>query len=71
MYRDSTRNGSPPKSGDRGPAYPHATLTKDGKILLVSGQGAERRRRFLVDPDWLAEKSQAENFANLGTWHLF
>ena len=71
VYRDSTRNGSPPKSGDRGTAYPHATLTQDGKILLVSGQGAERRRRFLIDPDWLTEKSQSENFANLDTWHLF
>ncbi|MBI5395227.1 MAG: exo-alpha-sialidase [Verrucomicrobia bacterium] len=71
VYRDATRNGSPPKDGDRGTAYPHATVTKDGKILLVSGQGADRRRRFLVDPDWLLETSQSENFANLDAWHLF
>ena len=51
VYRDPTRNGSPPRSGDRGTAYPHATLTGDSRILLVSGQGTERRRRFLIDPD--------------------
>jgi hypothetical protein len=72
VYRDSTRNGSPPKSGDRGTAYPHATVTADGHILLVSGQGAERRRRFLIDPDWLTEKKQTETFAHdADTWHLF
>lgn len=71
VYRDPTRNASPPKDGDRGTAYPHATATRDGKILLVSGQGAERRRRFLVDPDWLLDKSQAESFANLDGWHVF
>ena len=71
VYRDPTRNASPPKYGDRGTAYPHATVTKDGKILLVSGQGADLRRRFLIDPEWLLEKSQSENFANLDAWHLY
>lgn len=71
VYRDSTRNGSPPKDGDRGTAYPHATVTKEGKILLVSGQGTDRRRRFLIDPDWLLETKQEENFANLDAWHLY
>lgn len=71
VYRDLIRNVSPPKDGDRGTAYPHATVTKDGKILLVSGQGNERRRRFLIEPDWLLEKSQSENFASLDAWHLF
>lgn len=71
VYRDPTRNSSPPKDGDRGTAYPHATVTKDGKILLVSGQGTDRRRRFLIDPDWLLEKTQSENFASFDTWHLF
>lgn len=71
VYRDPVRNGSPPKDGDRGTAYPGAIETGDGKILLVSGQGAERRRRFLVNPDWLLEKSQQEDFANLDTWHVF
>jgi len=71
VYRDPTRNNTPPKDGDRGTAYPHATVTKDGKILLTSGQGSERRRRFLIDPDWLLETSQSESFDNLDAWHLF
>jgi hypothetical protein len=71
VYRDPTRNASPPKDGDRGTAYPHATVTKDGKILLVSGQGANLRHRLLVDPDWLLETAQAERFDNLDSWHVF
>jgi hypothetical protein len=71
VYRDPTRNASPPKSGDRGTAYPHATVTKDNKILLVSGQGAELRRRFLIDPEWLLETSQSEGFTNLDAWHYY
>ncbi|MEQ9410441.1 MAG: sialidase family protein [Fuerstiella sp.] len=71
VYRDATRNGSPPKDGDRGTAYPHATVTSDGKILLVSGQGTNRRRRFLIDPDWLLETSQTEDFQTLDAWHVF
>lgn len=71
VYRDPTRHSTPPKTGDRGTAYPHATVTKSGKVLLVSGQGAGLRRRFLIDPDWLLEKSQAETFANLDAWHVF
>lgn len=71
VYRDPTRNGSPPKTGDRGTAYPHATLTKDGKILLVSGQGENRRRRFLIDPAWLKPTSAEASFENLDEWHVF
>jgi hypothetical protein len=71
VYRDPWRNETPPRSGDRGTAYPHATATRDGRILLVAGQGAERRRRWLIDPDWLEERTQAENFENLEAWHVF
>jgi hypothetical protein len=71
VYCDPTRNGSPPKDGDRGTAYPHATVTKDGKILLVSGQGADRRHRLLIDPDWLLETTQTERFDNHDAWHVF
>ncbi len=71
VYRDPTRNGTPPKHGDRGTAYPHATLTSDGRILLVSGQGQERRRRFLIDPDWLMVKEVAADMTSLDEWHVF
>ncbi len=71
VYRDPTRNGSPPKDGDRGTAYPHATLTKDGKIVLVSGQGENRRRRFLIDPEWLLETEASDDLEDLEAWHVF
>lgn len=71
VYRDATRNGSPPRNGDRGTAYPHATVTQDGKILLVSGQGTDRRRRFLIDPDWLLQTTQCDAFRDLDAWHVF
>lgn len=71
VYRDPHRNQTPPKSGDRGTAYPHAVVTAEGEILLVSGQGAERRRRLLIDPDWLLEKAQEERFTTLDAWHVF
>lgn len=71
VYRDPTRNGSPPRHGDRGTAYPHATLTGDDRILLVSGQGSERRRRFLIDPDWLLETTARADLSSLEQWHVF
>jgi hypothetical protein len=71
VYADPTRNASPPKSGDRGTAYPHATVTHEGKILLVSGQGASLRRRFLIDPEWLLEKEFEHSFDSLDAWHVF
>lgn len=71
VYRDPTRNGSPPKRGDRGTAYPHATLTGEGNILLVSGQGQERRRRFLIDPEWLLEREVEADMTSLEEWHVF
>lgn len=73
VYRDPTRNASPPKDGDRGTAYPHATLAAEGKkILLVSGQGSNLRHRFLIDPNWLLETKQTETFANgIDAWHLY
>lgn len=71
VYRDPARNATPPRSGDRGTAYPHATVTADGRVLLVSGQGEDRRRRLLIDPDWLLEKEQEERFSDLDGWHVF
>lgn len=71
VYRDPTRNGTPPSRGDRGTAYPHATLVPGGKILLVSGQGSERRRRFLIDPEWLLETRAEANMQSLDEWHVF
>ncbi len=71
VYRDPHRNETPPRSGDRGTAYPAVTIGTDGEIMLVTGQG-NRRTTILVDPDWLTEKQQADDFSTgLGAWHVW
>ena len=71
VYRDPSRNRSP-TSGDQGTAYPHAAATKDGKIMLITGQGKGRRRLLLVDPDWLCQTHQEDDFSNgLDGWCVF
>lgn len=72
VYRDPFRNETPPKTGDRGTAYPYAVNTKDGRIALVSGQGGGRRGLVLVNPDWLLETQAADDFSNgLAGWSVF
>ncbi|MCD6200418.1 MAG: exo-alpha-sialidase [Bacteroidales bacterium] len=53
------------KGGDLGLAYPNMACAKEGKIILVSGQGEEGGGRviFLVDPSWLYETSQQDDFS--------
>jgi hypothetical protein len=68
IYLDPTRHTTPPKSGDRGTAYPDAVLTADGRIGVSSGQGG-RRAVMIVDPAWLMETSRASDFSDgLASW---
>jgi hypothetical protein len=72
VYRDPRRNQSPPRTGDRGTAYPYATATRDGKILLVTGQGSGRRLILRVDPQWLEETCQEDDLSRgLDGWTVF
>ncbi|NUQ61268.1 MAG: exo-alpha-sialidase [Pirellulales bacterium] len=72
VYRDPLRNESPPKTGDRGVAYPYAAAAKDGKIVLVTGQGQGRRKCLLVDPNWLEETHARDDFSGgLEGWCVF
>lgn len=58
--------------GDRGTAYPSVTETKDGKIVLVSGQGEGQRAIVLLDPAWLEETTLTDDFSSgLVQWTLF
>lgn len=71
VYRDPYRNDSPPRSGDRGTAYPVAAVGTTGEVVLVAGQG-NRKTTLLVDPDWLVETEQADDFSSgLDDWHVW
>lgn len=55
--------------GDRGAAYPSAVQAGDGKVVLVSGQGAGRKAIVRMDPDWLVETRAEDDFAGgLAQW---
>jgi hypothetical protein len=72
VYRDPLRNQSLPKNGDRGAAYPYPTATKDGRILMITGQGDGRRNLVLVDPAWLEATSAEDDFSHgLDGWSVF
>ncbi len=71
IYRDPHRNETPPKRGDRGTAYPVASASRDGNLLVVSGQGG-RRNLIRFDPDWLTLTTQVGSFENdLKEWHVW
>ncbi len=72
IYRDATRNTSPPRAGDRGTAYPRVAFDEDGNLIVLSGQGAGRRKLIQVDPEWLLETSARTDFSDgLDAWHVF
>lgn len=72
VVRDPKRNEPPPKRGDRGTAYPFSTATRNGKILLSTGQGAGRRVFILIDPEWLCATHHEDDFSNgLDEWSVF
>lgn len=72
ICRDPFRNEPPPKQGDRGTAYPYALATDDGMILCITGQGHGRRNVLRIDPRWLDETEQEEDFSSgLDGWSVF
>ncbi len=71
IYRDPTRNLEPPKRGDRGTAYPELLPARGDRIAVVAGQGG-RRALLLLDPAWLDETEQREDFSRgLENWSVF
>jgi hypothetical protein len=57
--------------GDHGVAYPSATETLNGKVILVSGQG-EAGSVVVFDPLWLGKNTACDRFSNgLVQWTLF
>ncbi|MBN8624903.1 MAG: exo-alpha-sialidase [Planctomycetes bacterium] len=71
VYRDPTRHGQGVElRNDRGTAYPDAVQTKDGAIVLVTGQGEGRRAIIRFRPEWLLETTQTDDFSRgLEQWH--
>lgn len=74
VLRDPQQEFGPPPGGDNGVSYPYQTLTKDGRVIFslwVDGT-KEGRNIYRLDPDWIMEAEQKENFSTgLGTWSTF
>jgi len=72
VARDPLYHEPPPPRGDHGTAYPFPMLAKDGKVIFTTGQGPGRHLCVLLDPDWLYETHQKDDFsAGLGHWSFF
>ncbi len=71
IYRDPTRNESPPKRGDRGTAYPMPYRAPGGNVIVMSGQG-RAGATLTFDPDWLLETHAADDFSEgIDAWSVF
>ncbi|MBT3379561.1 MAG: exo-alpha-sialidase [Lentisphaerae bacterium] len=72
IYLDHRRNDNPTRSGDRGTAYPLGAYTADGKIVVLSGQGAGGRNPILIDPEWIVETEAQTDFSDgLRQWSVY
>jgi hypothetical protein len=65
IARDPKRLDPPPPTGDHGVSYPFASPTADGRVIyslwVETGEG---RSLFAVDPTWLDETTQHDDFAS-------
>ena len=72
VARDPLRGEPPPPHGDHGTAYPFPTALADGSAIFSTGQGEGRIAIVRIDPDWLCETQQADDFSNgLDEWSVF
>lgn len=71
VYRDPTRNDTPPRRGDRGTAYPFPYRAPEGKVIVMTGQGRVGAS-LVFDPDWLLERRREDDFSSgLDGWSVF
>jgi len=69
---DPFRNEPPPIAGDHGTAYPFPTALCDGSLLFTTGQGKGRVQVVRLDPAWLEETHQDDDFSGgLEAWSVF
>src|SRR5262249_32447540 len=72
VTRGPRPNEPPPSTGDHGTAYPFPVATKNGKVLFTAGQGEGRAVCASLDPAWLEEPRQSDDFsAGLDEWSIF
>lgn len=72
VARDPLRNEPPPPSGDHGTAYPFPTALRDGSLVFTTGQGSGRVQLMRLDPAWLTETGQDDDFSQgLDAWSIF
>lgn len=75
VYRDPTRHGTSDVRNDRGTAYPDAVQARDGSIIAVTGQAADRRAIIRFTTDWLLATHREDDFSQavggdyLAGWH--
>lgn len=72
VARDPRRHEPPPPGGDHGTAYPYPSVTQDNRVLYVTGQGKGRIQMMHLDPSWLEETQQRDDFSGgLEEWSVF
>ena len=75
VFRIPTRNNQTKLGrGDSGTSYPNTAMTKQGKIILVTGQGERGGGRaiLLVDSRWFNETEHEDDFsAGLEKWSCY
>ncbi len=64
VFRDPLRQEPPPAGGDFGTAYPYPVALRDGRVAFTSGQGHGRVVVMALEPDWLCERSQRDDFSD-------
>jgi hypothetical protein len=71
IYRDPYRGEPEARGAGYGTGYPTAVGTADGRILVRTGQG-KSETTLLLDPSWLYETRQREDFSHgLEDWSVF
>lgn len=63
-FREILHESTGVRRGDRGSAYASAVETRDGKIVVVSGQGEGNRAIVLLDPRWLQQTETSDDLAS-------
>lgn len=71
-FREILWDDQTQERGDRGTAYPTATETADGNVLVASGQGEGKKALLLFNPNWLEEKTASDDFSKGdGQWTTY